>query len=159
MPLLVILAFPFVEIFFALWVADEVGFWNMFSYLLLGAVVGVGLLSLTGRSFLIETQRQIAMGQDPGAALLAQALRFFSALLFLFPGFLSDALAVLLLLISLFSRLFSPQFSRGVHNWNSRFVVFTHHTGGPRGPVNTRDVTPDDPKVIDISPGNRSGED
>lgn len=156
MPLLIILSLPIFEILGAIWVADEIGYLNTAGLLCGAALVGIGLLSITGRTFLAELQLRAASGERLENVLLSQALRFIAGILFLIPGFITDGFALLALLASLVPGLIARPINRNMKRWNSQFVVFNSQSAS-RGPFRHqqqgwRDVTPEDPQVIDVSP-------
>ena len=169
MPLLILLGFPVLEIVIAMQVADEVGYLYTLLLLVGAALVGFGLLSITGRTFLIELQTRAVRGEKLENVLLSQAARFFAGLLFILPGFASDVLGLLALIGSLVPSLFAKPINNNVKRWNSKFVVFTHENGGFQGAPpgyeqrqwssQPRDVTPEDPRVIDVSPEKPRSED
>ncbi len=98
--LAILLAFPFIEIFVLIRLASEYGWW-LGLYLLFTTLSGLLLiqeqrLTVLGRLFQI-----VQNGQHPVVALLSSAKKLFAGLLLIFPGVISDAIAVILLLIPL----------------------------------------------------------
>lgn len=95
---LILLAFPFVELWFSLAVVHWLGFGACFAWWL--GSVAVGLLILRTQGLALRTQMMMLAGgqRNPLAAVLWMARRTLAAILLLLPGFLSDAVALLLLL-------------------------------------------------------------
>jgi UPF0716 protein FxsA len=96
--LLILLAFPVVEVVLLVRLAGEYG-WGLLAYLLFAAICGWQL---------IQDERWMAFGRmadamrggdHPIRALLTSAKKVLAGLLLIFPGVLSDVLAVLILLI------------------------------------------------------------
>ena len=103
---------------------------------------------MTGKAFVAELQRR-AMRREPlEKVLLSQALRFVAGLLFVVPGFITDVFALVAFLASFMPGLFSKAINRHIQTWNTQFVVFNNQ----EGPQPWRDVTPEDPPIIDVSP-------
>lgn len=95
---LILLAFPIMEIWFAVAAVHWFGFAACFMWWL--ASLGMGLLILRTQRLALKTQMlMLASGQrNPLGAVLWMARRTLAAILLLLPGFLSDALALILLL-------------------------------------------------------------
>ncbi len=96
----ILLAFPFMELYLLVRLAHEYGWW-LAVYLLFTAAAGWLLiqeerLAVFGRMYHI-----VQGGQNPVLALLTTARRLLAGVLLIFPGVMSDLLAVLLLLIPL----------------------------------------------------------
>ena len=96
--LLILLAFPVLEVVLMFRLAGHYG-WGLLWYLLCTAAFGWLLIQdekwmVFGR--MAETLRE---GHHPARALLASARKVFAGILLIIPGVLSDALAVLILLI------------------------------------------------------------
>lgn len=169
MPFLLIIAFPFIEIYLAIKVADEIGLLNAILMLCGAVLVGFGLLQITGRTFLMELQLRAVRGEQIEKVLLSQAMRFAAGLLFIIPGFITDIMACTAIVASFIPGLFVKPINRNIKNWNSNFVVFKTGQTGPSaeafrraqqsyGP-GPRDVTPEDPQIIDVSPEKPNSQD
>lgn len=96
----ILLAFPFMELYLLVRLADQYGWW-LALYLLFAATAGWLMiqeerLAVFGRMFHI-----VQGGQSPVLALLTTARKLLAGVLLIFPGVISDILAVLLLLIPL----------------------------------------------------------
>lgn len=96
--LAILLAFPFVEFYLLYRLATNYGWW-LAAYLPATMLAGWLLiqeerLAVFGRLFQI-----LQNGQHPVIALLTSARKVLAGLLLIFPGVISDAIAVLLLLM------------------------------------------------------------
>lgn len=96
--LAILLAFPLLELYVLVRLAEVYGWW-LALYMLFTASVGWLMimeerLAVFGRLFHI-----VQNGQHPVVALLTSARRLVAGLLLIFPGVISDVIAVLLLLI------------------------------------------------------------
>lgn len=96
--LLILLAFPVLEVVLLFELAARYGWW-LLGYLLLSAVCGWLLIMeerivVFGR--LIQTLQE---GRHPILALLASAKKMIAGILLILPGVMSDVLALLLLLV------------------------------------------------------------
>jgi UPF0716 protein FxsA len=100
LPLLVVLfiAVPFAEIYVLLQVGHAIGVVNTLGLLILVSVVGAWLAKREGLGVLRRMQRSIDAGRVPGTELVDGFLILLAAALMLTPGFLTDILAILLLL-------------------------------------------------------------
>jgi UPF0716 protein FxsA len=97
--LAILLAFPFIELYVLIRLASVYGWW-LALYLLSAMIAGWLLiqeerLAVFGRLFQI-----VQNGQHPVVALLTSARKLLAGVLLIFPGVISDVIAVLLLLIS-----------------------------------------------------------
>jgi UPF0716 protein FxsA len=97
-PLLILVLWPVIEISLFVLVGGQVGVWGVLGLIALAALAGVLLLRLWGGQAVAQLRQGVAAGQDPGPALVAGALRAMGAGLLILPGFLSDAVGLLLLL-------------------------------------------------------------
>ena len=89
---------PFAEIYVLLQVGHAVGVVNTLALLILISVVGAWLAKREGLGVLRRMQRSIDSGRVPGTELVDGFLILLAGALMLTPGFLTDILAVLLLL-------------------------------------------------------------
>jgi UPF0716 protein FxsA len=99
--LLLVLAFvavPFVELYVILQVSHVVGVLDTIGLLLLVSVVGAWLVKREGLGVLRRAQGQLERGRMPGNELLDGVLVLAAGALLLTPGFVTDAVGVLLLL-------------------------------------------------------------
>ena len=97
-PLFLILLFPIAEIFAFVEIGSRIGGWQTVLWVIIAAVVGVMLLRLHGIATMRRIQTSMMRGELPARAMFDGALLFVSAILLIIPGFISDALAILLML-------------------------------------------------------------
>ena len=99
-PILVVLfiVVPFAEIYVLLQVGHAIGVANTLGLLILVSVVGAWLAKREGLGVIRRMQRSIEAGRVPGAELVDGFLILFAAALLLTPGFLTDIVAIFLLL-------------------------------------------------------------
>jgi UPF0716 protein FxsA len=96
--LLVLIAVPALEVFVFIEVGLAIG-WVPATVLLIGtSLLGVPLLRVQGRSALRRVSLAVSERRPPGPAALDGALGFLGCALLVVPGFVTDALGVLLLL-------------------------------------------------------------
>lgn len=93
----VFLVFPIVEIYVMLQVAGAIGVPETILLLVAISLVGAWLAKLAGLGVLNRLQRTVRAGKVPSAELVDGALVLFAAALMLAPGFITDCLAILLL--------------------------------------------------------------
>jgi UPF0716 protein FxsA len=89
---------PFAEIYVLLQVGHAIGVVNTLGLLILISVVGAWLAKREGLGVLRRMQRSIDSGRVPGTELVDGFLILLAGALMLTPGFLTDILAILLLL-------------------------------------------------------------
>lgn len=89
---------PFAEIYVLLQVGQSIGAVNTLGLLILISVVGAWLAKREGLGVLRRMQRSIDSGRVPGTELVDGFLILLAGALMLTPGFLTDILAILLLL-------------------------------------------------------------
>ncbi|MGE3620249.1 MAG: FxsA family protein [Acidimicrobiia bacterium] len=95
---LLFLLAPFVELYVIVKVAGEIGVGSTFVALVAISFVGAWLAKRAGLGVLRRLQSTVAAGRVPSAEIVDGVLILFAGALMLAPGFVSDALAVLLLL-------------------------------------------------------------
>ena len=100
MPLLVILfvGVPFAEFYVLIKVGHAIGVLDTLALLLVVSVVGAWLAKREGLGVLRRMQAAFDAGRVPGAELIEGFLILVAAALMLTPGFLTDIVAILLLL-------------------------------------------------------------
>ena len=100
LPILVVLfiGVPFAELYVLLQVGHAIGVVNTLGLLILISVVGAWLAKREGLGVLRRMQRSVDAGRVPGTELVDAFLILLAAALMLTPGFLTDILAILLLL-------------------------------------------------------------
>lgn len=95
---LILLAFPFAELFLLISLADEYGWWLLF-YLVVVAYLGLQLIR--GEKLLLSAKmmQSMAAGGNPVKTMLGSARNMMAGVLLIIPGVISDMIAVILLLI------------------------------------------------------------
>ncbi|MGH8992727.1 MAG: FxsA family protein [Acidimicrobiia bacterium] len=92
------LVVPIAELAVLIAVGSEIGVFNTIGLLILVSVVGAWLAKREGLGVLRRIRAQLDAGRMPGADLLDGFLVLFAGVLLLTPGFLTDCLAIALLL-------------------------------------------------------------
>ena len=95
---LAFLVVPFLELFVILKVGGAIGALNTVGLLIVVSVVGASLVKREGLSVLRRAQARAQSGGIPAKELVDGVLILFAGALLLTPGFLTDVVAVLLLL-------------------------------------------------------------
>lgn len=95
---LLMLSFPVMEAIGIFWVADAIGGWVLL-WLLLAAMAGVLLIRMERVVWGARLLFSVQSGVHPLAALFASGRILLAGGLLVFPGFISDAIALGLLLI------------------------------------------------------------
>jgi UPF0716 protein FxsA len=111
---LILIALPMVELALLIKTGQAIGVWAT-----LGLVVGAGflgamILAHQGVNVVRRTQQALAQGRPPVAPVLDGVFLVMAGALLITPGFLSDALALLLLI---------PPVRRGVARWGVKELV------------------------------------
>lgn len=91
-------AFIFLEIYVGLAAIREYGFGNVFFACLAAFILGVGLFRTSSLRLTVGVAQAMNQGKPPGLAALDGALIGLAGVLFIIPGFVSDAIALLLLI-------------------------------------------------------------
>jgi UPF0716 protein FxsA len=89
---------PIAELYVLIQVGQEIGALETIGLLILVSVVGAWLVKATGLGVLRRLQDSLAERRTPTNEIVDGFLLLFAGLLFVVPGFLTDVLAVLLLL-------------------------------------------------------------
>lgn len=94
---LLFVVIPIVEIYVAVLVGHAIGALNTIGLLLLLSIVGVWLTKQQGLSVISRIRRQLDAGRMPTNELIDGGLVVAGGLLLIVPGFVTDALGLLLL--------------------------------------------------------------
>jgi UPF0716 protein FxsA len=94
----VFLVVPVAELAVIIAVGSEIGVFNTIGLLIVVSVVGAWLAKREGLGVLRRIQAQLDAGRMPGTELVDGFLVLFAGALLLTPGFLTDCLAIALLL-------------------------------------------------------------
>lgn len=95
---LLLLSFPVLEAIGIFWAASAIGAWVLL-WLLLAAVAGILLIRFERVAWGARLLFSVQSGAFPFAALFASGRILIAGGLLVFPGFISDAIALVLLLI------------------------------------------------------------
>ena len=95
---LLALLFPALEAMGIFWFAARIGWWVVV-WLVLAALAGLTLIRFERAAWSMRLLSTLQTGQPLGASLFASGRVFIAGALLLFPGFISDILAVILLLL------------------------------------------------------------
>lgn len=96
--LLVLLGIPVAEIFFIIRVARDLGIPETIGLLVAVSIAGAWLVRRSGLGVLRQIQERLGRGEIPGKELVDGLLILVGGLLMLTPGFLTDAVGLLLLI-------------------------------------------------------------
>src|SRR5262245_35669888 len=96
--LLSFLLLPLAEIAVFVCVGSAIGVFATLGLVLLAGIAGIAILRLQGLATLRRVRTALDRGEVPGAALFDGACLVFAGLLLIIPGFLTDAVALLLLI-------------------------------------------------------------
>lgn len=119
MPALLLIAWPLIEIFVAVQVAQAIGVLWTILLLAAGWPLGTWAIRTEGRAAWQRLSEAVAAGRSPGREVLDGALIVAGGALLLVPGFVTDVLGLVLLLTP------TRALTRGVltRNLQSRLVV------------------------------------
>jgi UPF0716 protein FxsA len=98
--LLLIVALPVVELFTFVRVGAAIGFWPTLALVVLAAIVGTQLMRRVGYAMLERMQEQIARQESPLPDVLHGLTMMAAGALLVIPGFVTDAIAIVLLIPS-----------------------------------------------------------
>jgi UPF0716 protein FxsA len=95
---LILLAFPFAEIFLLVNLAHKYGWWLLFYLVVIGYL---GLQLIRGEKLLMSAKmmQSLSIGGNPIRTMLGSARNMVAGVLLLIPGVITDVIAVILLLI------------------------------------------------------------
>ncbi|MGV8853437.1 MAG: FxsA family protein [Devosia sp.] len=130
-----LLMLPIVEIALFIKVGQSIGVMPTLALVILTAVLGSLLLRTQGLQIVGQLRNNMSSGQLPGRAIADAMMISLAALLLILPGFLTDGVALALLLSPVRSWIYAGLASR-------LSVVGASASGGYRGPRQ-----PDDPRV------------
>jgi UPF0716 protein FxsA len=138
--LLGLLALPIVEIALFIKVGQAIGLWPTLALVIGAALLGGALLRQQGLAVLMQLRGNVAAGKLPGQTIADAALIGVAAVLLILPGFLSDVVALLLLV---------PPIRRWIYKTLAgNFTVV--QTTGFRAQPQTEDARVKGPGVIDL---------
>ena len=132
--ILLLILFPVLELFVLFRVGAQVGLANTFFALLAAAVFGIGLVRSQGFFLLRNMQASIGRGEVPTKAIFHSLLMFLAGAFFIFPGYISDFIGLILLLPGsrhLVANMMQKKLSEKIAQGKMRFQTFTGGVGGP----------------------------
>src|SRR5262252_10200130 len=107
------IALPLAEILVLIAVADQIGVaWTLLA-LALSAVLGVVVIRVLGAASLAQLRDALARREPPAGALVRGACVLIAGMLLIVPGFLSDIVALLLLIPPVRATLIGALWRRG----------------------------------------------
>ncbi|WP_295047545.1 FxsA family protein [uncultured Paracoccus sp.] len=89
---------PIVEIALFIQVGGLIGVWATLGLVVLSFVLGVAVIRSQGNQAWVQAQRSLAELRDPSRLLAHGMMRILAGMLLIVPGFLTDALGLLLLI-------------------------------------------------------------
>lgn len=98
--LLILLAFPVLEVMLLIELGERFGWW-LLAYLLLSAGLGATLIAQERVSVVARMMHNLQQGRHPVRALLTSAKKMVAGILLILPGVISDVVALVLLLVHL----------------------------------------------------------
>ena len=117
LPLLLLVLFPMAELFFLIYAGSRIGVLMTILLILLTAAYGFYLIRLQGLEALYQIRAQIASGKQPVREVAYGIMILLCGFMLILPGFISDFLALIILLFShlrhfIAGQLMSGTFSR-----------------------------------------------
>jgi UPF0716 protein FxsA len=108
---IIALAFPLLELAGIIYIWHQIGAWTLL-WLLASVFAGSSLIAAERQTFMPRLAVVMAGGENPLSVLMGSGLRFLAGVLLIFPGAISDVLALIMLMWS-FSRPSGPRMPRG----------------------------------------------
>ncbi|MDB5523502.1 MAG: Exclusion suppressor FxsA [Rhizobium sp.] len=137
-PLLILLAFPILEIATFIYVGQWIGVWKTIGLVILAAIVGVAILRYQGLGALKKINKDLRRAQPPTAGIVDGFMIVIASFLLIIPGFLSDIIGLLLIV---------PPIRHVIWRlWGKSINVQTYSSGFRRGRRSDDfvDLSPDD---------------
>jgi UPF0716 protein FxsA len=94
----VLLVLPAIEIFVFIKVGQAIGAWKVVALIFLSAIIGALLLRFQSIGVIRRLDRDMRQGRTPDASLFDGFLIVVGAVLLIIPGFVSDAIGLLLMI-------------------------------------------------------------
>ena len=113
-----LIALPVLELALLIKIGQAIGFWATLGLLVGAVVIGAIIMSRQGITVARRTREAIALGRPPVGPVLDGAFLLLAGALLITPGFLTDALALVLLV---------PPVRRKVARWCVRSLVERAH--------------------------------
>ncbi len=120
--LILLLLLPVIEIWLLIVIGDEIGALPTIAWLILAAIIGINLIRYLGVATMFSINQQLRRGEVPAQAVVGGMMMGVAGVLLVIPGFVSDFIAVLLLI---------PPLRRGLLNrWLRNVRVKSAHFQG-----------------------------
>ena len=100
-----LIALPFIELALLVKTGQTIGLWPTLGLLVGAAMVGGAIMSRQGLTVARRTQEAVARGRPPVGPVLDGALMLLAGALLITPGFVTDAMALALLVPPMFNAL------------------------------------------------------
>lgn len=94
---LFLISLPLLELALLVGVAHQIGFWATFAAVLGSGFIGALVISRQSMMVMRQVLEAAHTGQQPAEAVLSSAFAMTAGVLFMVPGFISDGLALILL--------------------------------------------------------------
>ncbi|WEK53240.1 MAG: FxsA family protein [Candidatus Cohnella colombiensis] len=117
LPLLLVIAFPALELWGIIEMGRWLGGWSVLGLLLLGVCLGYWLVRIEGRRVWQEVKRKIREGEPPGFALFDGLCVWVGGILLIIPGFISDVIGLTMLF-----PLTRPLYRMFLYRWLERLL-------------------------------------
>lgn len=96
-PFLLLLALPLLEILTFIEIGSVIGGWPTIALVLLSAMLGSAILRLQGQAAIERVRNAAARNEPPAGAVFETFCMVVAGILLIIPGFLTDALALVLI--------------------------------------------------------------
>jgi len=154
---LIAVALPFLEIAGFVWIGGKLGVFLTLVWVIGAMLAGLALLRHTGLQAVGRLRAALAEGREPGHSIIDSACFASAAILLIIPGFVSDALALILLLPAtrhwLLRRTaahFETRVYRSTGTIPGEFTVVPENDNGPAKDDPAAPRIPHDRKIIDV---------
>ena len=95
--ILLILLVPIVEIYLFIKIGSQIGAFNTISLIFITAIIGIYYAEYEGINTLRSAMKQIMQNEVPIYEIISGAALAFAAILMILPGFLTDAIGLLII--------------------------------------------------------------
>lgn len=150
-------ALPFLEIAGFVWIGDELGVPLTLLWVIAAMAAGFLLLRHTGLQAVGRLRAALESGREPGHSIIDAACFAAAAVLLIIPGFVSDALAAILMLpvtrhwlLRRTAAHFETRVYRSTGTIHGEFTVVPDDAGAGKEDGKPPPRIPDDRKIIDV---------
>ena len=95
--ILLILLIPIIEIYLFIKIGSQIGAFNTISLIFITAIIGIYYAKYEGINTLRSAIKQIVQNEIPFYEIISGAALAFAAILMILPGFLTDAIGLLII--------------------------------------------------------------